>query len=189
MKKFLKFALLILAGAAIFAFAGCNEEDSGLTLGKVRSAYSSILQATTIEESYEIKRGELVQYEENKVYALEGDVYTVTGVKKELNKLEAGTTEPYTSTQFETTTVNKAEAFSGTIALEDVNIESTSVSEGTLTVSVKAGKENDFYKLTTLTEVSNMQAAFSINQSKLAEIVVTFNMGTSAATVTISFTY
>lgn len=188
MRKHWKIAWIIACAAAAM-FAGCGEEQQpeGLTLAKVRAAYETVSQATKIEESIEIESGTLVQYTEEKEYSLAGDSYTVTGSSKRLNALDAS--EAYTETEIEAYTVNKAEAFTGAIGLTDANVENETVNENTLSVSVKAGKEKDFFKLQTLTDVSAMKAVFRMSEAMLGEIVVTYVSGASSVTVTIAFTY
>ena len=187
MKK--QWKALVIACAATFAFAGCGgETDTGeLTLEKVRTLYETVTQATKIEENIEIKNGALVQYTEEKAYTLDGDVYTVTGSAKQLNALEES--EAYTVTEIESYTVNKAETFTGKLGLEDANVENVTAEENTLTLSVKDGKEKDFLKLQTLTEVSAMKAAFRVNDTTLGGIEITYTSGNSTVTVTIAFIY
>ncbi len=194
MKKLWKIALAVTAVAMAFALVGCgggeennNPVDEGLTLAKVRSAYKSVAQATEIKENIEITSGSLLQYSEEREYTLSGNVYTVTGTTHTINSLSAST--PYTDADIEEYTVDKAEAFAGALALEDVNVESTTVSESVLTVSVKAGREKDFFKSETLADVSGMQAAFTLEGEKLGEITVAYTSGTSSVVVTVSFTY
>lgn len=187
MKKHWKFALVV-ACAATVAFAGCGgAETHELTLEAVRTAYEAVSQATKIEENIEIKSGTLVQYTEEKEYSLSGNVYTVTGSTKKLNGLEAS--EAYTEAEIEEYTVNKAEAFAGVIGLGDANVESATAEGSALTVTVKSGKEKDFFGLQTSEELSGMKAVFRMTETAIGEIVVTYTSGTSAVTVTIAFTY
>ena len=194
MKKQWKFALIIACAAAM-VLAGCGgEETHELTLEGVKEAYSTVVQATKIEESIEIKSGALVQYTEEKVYTPSGNTYTVTGSTKKLNTLDAS--EAYTAAEIEAYTVNKAEAFTGTIGLEDANVEDVTVEGNTLTVTVKAGKEKDFFKLEAVENVTAMKAVFRVNEAAqddaaatLGGIVITYTTGTSTVTVSITFTY
>ena len=186
MKKQWKLALLIVC-AATMIFAACGGKADELTLEAVKEAYDTVSQATKVEESIEIKQAKIVQYSERKEYALSGDTYTVTGSTKTLNGLEAD--DAYTLAEIETYTVNKAEAFTGALGLSEANVESATAEDGKLTVSVKAGKEKDFFNLQTLADVSSMQAVFAVTSSRLDEVVVTYTSGTSTVTVSIAFTY
>ena len=192
MKKYWKIALVI-AGVATLALGGCVIEEEpeepvkGLTLGAVRTAYATVSEAKKIEERIEIKSGALVQYTEEREYSLSEGTYTVTGSTKKLNGLDAS--EAYTETEIEAYTVGKADAYNVRLGLDDAYVENVTVNGNTLSLSVKAGKEKDFLKLQTLTNVSTMKASFELNEAKLNEVEITYSTGTSTVTVTLAFTY
>ena len=60
---------------------------------------------------------------------------------------------------------------------------------GALTVTVKAGKESDFFKLQELSGVTDMKAEFTVTGAVLDGIVVTYTAGASSVTVAINFSY
>lgn len=193
MKKLWLIALSAMCAATVVFAAGCGKEDDkggadALTLQTVAAAYGSVFDATKIEESTEIKQGKLVQYTEEKAFVLSEGSYTVTGSSKRLNPLEGEASEAYTETPI-AYTVQKADAFTATLDLNEAYFETVTTENSSLTAAVKTGKEKDFLKQQSLSDVSSMKVTFTMNGETLGSIVITYVSGLSDVTVSVGFTY
>lgn len=186
MNKFWKSAVL-LAGAVVM-LAGCGEsgEDGELSLRDVQTAYGSVSDAATIEQSIEIRQGSLVQYTETKKYTLTEGAYTVSEETQRLNPLTEA--EAY-SLETKSYTVSKSEAFAASLAIEDSYLVEISVAEDTLTAKIKPGEEKNFLALGTLTAVSDMTVSFTMENKQLDTIRIGYVSGASAVTIAVHFAY
>lgn len=147
MRKIL--AIIVVITVACAVLWGCTPGENIETPYEVlQREYKELTEATSIEQTIEIKTGEMVQYTRKRVFDKTETGYDVEETESKLNELTSETEEAYTSTtrQFK---VNSAEEISLPINLDDESIyDDFTLDETHLICKVKDDKIKEATSLT-----------------------------------------
>lgn len=185
MKKFWKYALILVGATAILSACGGSEES--LTLDHVKNAYEEIRSSVKIEQTIEIKSGMLVQYSSRRDYVLSGEEYLV---HEETTRLNPHTEEDAVTHETKDYSRTKAETFSSTLNISDTCLQEISVADGTLTATVKEGAEEEFLSVESFSApVENMKVSFTLKDGRMAEIEISYRSGASDVGIVLQYLY
>lgn len=192
MKKKIILLTTILALVAIMtaALAACDPTVQLTEMERLQEQYNAISSANSIEQTIEITKGELKQFESEKTYTKTEDGYTIEGREKRLNGLDAN--EPFTETEINLQ-AQKAVDAAPTLKLDASCFQPDyRLSETGLIAIVKNDKIKDVFGITgdLRAAVEDLRLELSLTGGRLSSVRINYDSDEgSHVTITLTMSY
>lgn len=184
MKKFWISILSALLLVVTMGAVGCNSSDEKFKA--FTDGFNAAVDATSIDQSIEVKNGNLLVYSLEKFYTQGESGFTVTGEEKTLN--EVGEAEPYTVTPINKT-VQKADTFTTSLKLYEKAFEKYEIKDDKLTASVKDAYVDEVFGLSgSHADISDVKLEITLYESG-TDFNVIFKSGSYDVSITLTFSY
>ncbi len=208
MKRYGFWFMAALAALTVGMISGCGPtltpglegpdpgetEEPATPLEIVEEKYAKLAEAEKVEQSIDIARGALVQYESERTYEKKGGGYTVKGSEKRLMPLTEGGSA-YEETAIESTV--KAGEFGIRLDLDELYFSTApELVEGVMEVRVADGNAEAVFGLTGLeASVKNLVLRIETDAEHVTGMRITYesqgaaSTASSTVTIVLKFTY
>ena len=184
-KKIIPIVVGILVLATVF-FAGCSKQKD---LNELQDKLNRVSEATAIEQTIEIKNGNLIQYSSVTSYTKSGSNFQWTQTSKTLNQIDLNSSSAYKEETSSGT--SSASSFVPTLKLNGDYFEKGFTADKTsLNATVVAGREKDVLGVGDLpSPTANLALTLTAQGDNVSELGISYGSDSLVVTITFTFNY